>query len=304
MSDLDEVYLIGDFNARTADLKDYIEGVDDMKPRYNADKIRNNQGIELIKFLKDTRMHIVNGRINGNNGLCTKYDAHDSEIPSGDYTFYSRSGGTSAIDYVISSPSGLEKINMHIIHPWKTVRAAGAHLIISEQFSIPDHAIIVTDVAISNIQEKNYDTKSHKKEYEGKIDERRRYNVKSIPRHFMHNQEWQAVVLDLINIMEQNIAGKSEIDDVYTKYVNHVKAEMNKFLPIINKKSRRKFKHCKPFWDMDLAEQWEEMHTAFIRFSKSDKRNIPLRTRLKSVYRLYQCEFDKMLRRKEHSFNK
>ena len=107
--DLDELYLIGDLNARAVDLKDYIEGVDDMNPRYNVDKLRNNQGIELIKYLKDTRMHIANGRINGRNGLCTKYDAWDSEIPSGDYTFYSRSGGTSAIDYVISSLGGLEK---------------------------------------------------------------------------------------------------------------------------------------------------------------------------------------------------
>ena len=73
----------------------------------------------------------MNGRINGNNGLCTKYDAQDSEIPSGDYTFYSRSGGTSAIDSVISSLSGMEKIiNMHVIHPWKAVRATGTHLLI------------------------------------------------------------------------------------------------------------------------------------------------------------------------------
>ena len=94
------------------------------------------------------------------------------------------------MDYVISSLSGLEKIiNMQVIHPWKAVRVTWTHLLISEWCSIPDHAIIVTDVAISNIQEKNYDTKSHKKKYEGKIDERRRYNVKSIPRDFMHNQE-------------------------------------------------------------------------------------------------------------------
>ena len=32
----------------------------------------------------------------------------------------------------------------------------------------------------------------------------------SIPRDFTHNQEWQAAVIDLINIMEQNIAGQSE----------------------------------------------------------------------------------------------
>ena len=55
---------------------------------------------------------------------------------------------------------------------------------------------------------------------------------------------------------------------------------------------------------MDLTEQWRRMLTAFVKFSKSDKRNIPLRTRLKSIYRLYQCKFDNMLRRKEHSFNK
>ena len=69
LSDLDEVYLIGDFNVRTADLKDYIEGVDDLKPRYNTGEIRNSQGTELIKFLKDTRMHIANRRIDGKKWL-------------------------------------------------------------------------------------------------------------------------------------------------------------------------------------------------------------------------------------------
>ena len=46
------------------------------------------------------------------------------------------------------------------------------------------------------------------------------------------------------------------------------------------------------------------MHTAFVKFSKSDKRNIPLRTRLKSIYRLIWCEFGKKLKRKECAFNK
>ena len=90
--------------------------------------------------------------------------------------------------------------------------------------------------------------------------------------------------MDLINILEQNIAGQTEIDDVYTTYISCVKAEMDKFLPHTNKKFRRKFKHYKPFWDMDLTEQWKKMHTAFVKFSKSDKRNIPLRTRLKRIY--------------------
>ena len=143
-----------------------------------------------------------------------------------------------------------------------------------------------------------------KKEGEGKKDERRRYNVKGIPRDFMHNQEWQAAVMDLINIMEQNIAGQTEIDDVYTKYINCLKAEMDKFLPNTNKKIRRKFKHYKPFCDMDLIEQWKKKHTAFVKFSKSNKRNRSIRTRLKSIYRMFQCKFDKMLRRKEHAFNK
>ena len=78
---------------------------------------------------------------------------------------------------------------MQAIHQWKAVRVAGTHLLISEHYSVPDHAIIVTDVAISNIQEKNYDEKGEKKEDDGKIDERRRYNIKSIPSDYMHNQE-------------------------------------------------------------------------------------------------------------------
>ena len=100
-------------------------------------------------------------------------------------------------------------INMQVIHPQKAVRLTATHQLISELCSIPDPAIIVTDVAISKIQEKKYDTNSQKKENKGKIDGRRRNHVKSIPRDFMHNQEWQAVVMDLINIMEQNKAGQS-----------------------------------------------------------------------------------------------
>ena len=84
-------------------------------------------------------------------------------------------------------------------------------------------------MAISNIQEKSYDTNSQKKEDNGKIDKGSKYNVKSIPRNFIHNQEWKAAVMDLIYIMKQNIAGQSETDDVYTKYVNCVKAEMDTY---------------------------------------------------------------------------
>ena len=75
-----------------------------------------------------------------------------------------RSGGTSIIDYVICSLGGLEKIiNMQVIHPWKAVRVAWTYLLISEWCSIPDHTIIVTDVAILNIQEKNYYTNGQRR---------------------------------------------------------------------------------------------------------------------------------------------
>ena len=80
---------------------------------------------------------------------------------------------------------------------------------------------------------------------------------------------------------------------------------MDKFLPSINKKSRRKFKHCKPFLGTWIyLNNGRKCIQLLLNSVKVIKGTYPLRTRLKSIYRFTSVNLIKMLRSKECSFNK
>ena len=108
-----DVYIFGDFNARTADYNDYImydtlpidgpilnmfdDYFEDLVPtkRKNMDKCVNTFGRYLLEFCKSTGVRIANGRVNGDE--------------CGSITFYSKRG-FSLIDYVITENTCLSNI--------------------------------------------------------------------------------------------------------------------------------------------------------------------------------------------------
>ena len=61
--------LCGDFNARTGNLKDYITNIDGTSERQNIDQRINANGEDLIDFIKDCQLAIVNGRCGMNDLL-------------------------------------------------------------------------------------------------------------------------------------------------------------------------------------------------------------------------------------------
>ena len=109
------ICLVGDFNARTGLLDDFLDfdesivkdfGVDGMldlcnvkdkfvelgldSNRYNCDREVNNHGRRLIEMCQSTDMKIMNGRL-------------DKDKAIGAFTCYNKNGGKSAIDYAIAS---------------------------------------------------------------------------------------------------------------------------------------------------------------------------------------------------------
>ena len=101
---------VGDFNARTADAKDYQIITQDtdytftnptvITPRTNIDEKLNKQGKKLLEFCKITGLQIQNGRLNNQDT----------------YTCY-RHNGQSTVDYLLADKEGLRLISDFRIQP-------------------------------------------------------------------------------------------------------------------------------------------------------------------------------------------
>lgn len=124
------VLLIGDFNARTGLLSDFVDieeniaeegGLDPhsndiflsraelaanniITNRHNVDQRTNNNGFKLIELCKNLNIKIINGRFGSDTGI-------------GEYTFHSPQG-ESTIDYAIASPSLLLNIVDFHVDPY------------------------------------------------------------------------------------------------------------------------------------------------------------------------------------------
>lgn len=106
--------ILGDFNARTSKLDDFVskdgnnfiidasENCMLPKNRENFDNNINNHGKQLINTCKNTDMRIINGRTKGDS--------------LGRPTFHGKNG-TSVIDYIICDQDTFQRVNNFIVKP-------------------------------------------------------------------------------------------------------------------------------------------------------------------------------------------
>ena len=66
-ADTDVTLIGGDFNARTGNLADIIEDIDEIPKRNNPDNKINVMGEELIDMIRDCNLTIINGRVGTQN---------------------------------------------------------------------------------------------------------------------------------------------------------------------------------------------------------------------------------------------
>jgi len=91
LHDYDQLYIAGDFNSKIGEMNDYLDG-DMIYNRKVIDKCKNSHGDSLIDFLRDSKLCVMNGRINNQND---------------DFTFVS-TRGKSVIDYIITQHDNLD----------------------------------------------------------------------------------------------------------------------------------------------------------------------------------------------------
>jgi len=85
----DFLVVCGDLNGRIGNSSDYVEGIDDIASRKHIDNIKSGHGEAVIDFVKDSRLAILNGRLN----------------PEKDNFTFVSSRGKSVVDYFITPPN-------------------------------------------------------------------------------------------------------------------------------------------------------------------------------------------------------
>ncbi|CAC5403220.1 unnamed protein product [Mytilus coruscus] len=147
---------------------DYIEGVDDIKPRTTIDTTENYNGDLFCEFLSDTNFAMLNGRIRIN-----------------DFTYISPQG-RSVVDYICVPYEQLESVlDFKIMRMSDVINTLNCN-----PESIPDHSLLSCEIKYPV----NVDEISNHYANEVKI----KRNARKIPDDFLIGDEVRHKVLDAI----------------------------------------------------------------------------------------------------------
>ena len=129
INDVDLIFIGGDLNARLGKMHDFIEGIDDVSERVIIDDTPNDHGKLFNDFLLQTKMCIINGRVN---------PLRDN------YTSISHKG-KAVVDYFLT-----EYNTMSNITDFEVITMANAlerfHLLGEAEGRVSEHSIVKTTV--------------------------------------------------------------------------------------------------------------------------------------------------------------
>ena len=133
----DLIILCGDFNSRIGKEKDYVNDMDIISERKFIDTSINSHGKLFLEFLKDSKLCVVNGRVNVN---------------ADNYTFLS-TRGRSVVDYFCVPHECLPFVTDFQVLPMNDiVDEHNLYMLTSDLCRIPDHYILYGKFKLSYIE--------------------------------------------------------------------------------------------------------------------------------------------------------
>ena len=133
--DCDLLYICGDFNARCADMSDFIIGVDSISERHFDDYGLNKHGHLFTEFLHSSEMCMLNGR----------------NYTYNDFTFVS-SHAKSVVDYCVMSKDDLPYFkNFEVMSAHELYDKSGCMGVFTPDRSISDHLMIKWDISLDSL---------------------------------------------------------------------------------------------------------------------------------------------------------
>lgn len=277
--DTDSIFICGDFNARISNIPDFDKDLDTIPPRLTIDNVHNQHGSSFLEFLNDCKFCVLNGRF-GNK--------------SNDYTFQS-TRGHSVVDYICVPHDVYNQCsNFQIISCSDIVENAGLVSMQGENCRIPDHGFLIFDFMIRDFEN------AHPSENTVTSSTRpiKKYKLRCIPPSFMSSVNVRGSLLNMIRIIETCRESQENIDRTYTQLCNIITKEMECSIPKFDwsKRSRKKFRTHKPYWNNELTELWRVMREKEKTFLKHKKGNSVLKQKSFSEYKRAQQELDKRMR--------
>ena len=279
--DYDLIFLCGDLNARIGSLSDNDSELDEIPTRCILDKTTNQHGHSLIEFLNDAKFCVLNGRFD---------QAKDN------FTFI-HTRGKSVVDYICIPHDVLSSCkSFEVIHTKDIVDAHNLHSLLGDRSKLPDHALLITEFTAllatkhSNIQSEN-DTL--------------RFKLNRIPDDMFQSETCALAIIELIENIEIVRETQSEVDNMYNRVCNLILTEMKRNIPTFDatRKSRRRYKHNKPYWNDELSGLWKIMRDKERIFLKCTQGK-QIKHARRQEYKSAQDLFDKRLRQLERQYKR
>ena len=289
---VDKLFICGDINARVGALQDYIANIDtDVIERDIIDTVINDHGNAFVEFLQEANMCIVNGRI---------------EQGCNDYTFVS-TRGRSVVDYIAVDFSTLKDCTkFQVISPVDLLNMFNFQCYISSRCKAPDHSVIVLSVDVHcqfNVNNHNSQTGSQICNNIDNVGTKKRYNFENMPRNFLRSDDFKGSTDGIIRQLQHDVVTDDNVDSIYNKLCQCIFEEMDNQLEFkeFDKRSAKKFKYPKPFWDRELTLKWNSMRNSEKDFRRC-RGNRQLKAHYQIVFKEKQSDFDKCLRVKERAY--
>ena len=295
-ANISKVFICGDLNSRVGNLSDSVDGVDLLGPREVLDSAKNGHGDSFVDFLHETKMCVINGRVT------PQFD---------DYTSIS-SKGRAVVDYVCVPHEMLNICSEFKVIPCTDLLdVLQLYPLISDRCKSPDHSLLSLTVKFhAGIYEESTQTQDdiHESENTSNNDiftNTRRYSFSNIPHEMLAEGKLSSLLQEVIDRIERKDINQIAVDDLYSDFCDKLFSEMDQYLQFkdVSKKSRKKFKCHKPFWNPELTSLWREMRDAerlFVRCTAGRG----VRCDLRSAFQRKQVAFDKCLRQTERTYNK
>jgi hypothetical protein len=291
------IALCGDFNGRIGGLSDTIQDVDGMPKRVYIDDCVQGHGEELLNFILDSKLSILNGRFDKDKDNFT----------------YISDNGKSVVDYIFVPHECFQKCtNFEVLTMSDLLQKFNLVDMVTTNCKPSDHSILSVKLSVtydsnerSSDNVNNVNNVNHVNSDDRNCSKHRKYFFDELPHEFMSSQDFlfrlnEITVKKLAECVTQN-----DYDIVYEEFCDLLLEEMDKCLKFVDipREHVQRVKHSKPYWNKELYELWKVMREAESKFLKIIGGRAA-KEMFRNDYVIKRKNFDKLLKKAEKDYNK